>query len=69
MEMETRTPSPDDTIFVALGKNLKEGQTILMWTLHNLRGRKICICHVHQPAQTIPICKYQKLYISLIYFV
>ncbi|CAI9768893.1 unnamed protein product [Fraxinus pennsylvanica] len=55
MEMEPRTPSPDDTISVALGKDLKEGERVLMWALHNSRGRKICICHIHQPAQRIPI--------------
>ncbi|KAL2469048.1 U-box domain-containing protein 33 [Forsythia ovata] len=50
-----RTPSPDDTIFVALGKDLKEGDTVLMWALHNSKGRKICIIHIHQPDQRIPM--------------
>lgn len=56
VEVETRTPSPElreDTLFVALGKDVKESETVLMWALHNSRGKKICILHIHQPAQKI----------------
>ncbi|KAI3444534.1 hypothetical protein Pfo_001199 [Paulownia fortunei] len=56
-EVEPRTtPSPaikEDMMFVALGKDEKESETVLMWALHNSRGMKLCILHVHQPAQTI----------------
>ncbi|KAG8391839.1 hypothetical protein BUALT_Bualt01G0228700 [Buddleja alternifolia] len=58
-EVEPRTtPYPalkEDTIFVALGKDVKESETVLMWALHNSRGRKICVLHVHQPALKIPM--------------
>ncbi|KAL2478758.1 U-box domain-containing protein 33 [Forsythia ovata] len=56
-EVELRTPSPhvdvDNTMFVALGKDVKEGETVLMWALHNSGGRKICILHIHEPARMI----------------
>lgn len=58
-DVEPRTtPSPavkEDMMFVALGKDVKESETILMWALHNSRGMRICILHVHQPAQKIPM--------------
>ncbi|XP_010255340.1 PREDICTED: U-box domain-containing protein 33-like isoform X2 [Nelumbo nucifera] len=43
-----------DKIFVAVGKEVKENESTLLWTLKNSRGKKICILHVHQPAQFIP---------------
>lgn len=52
------TPSPllkEDMMFVALGKDEKESETVLAWALHNSRGTKICILHVHQPAQKLPM--------------
>ncbi|XP_043689731.1 U-box domain-containing protein 33-like [Telopea speciosissima] len=45
----------EDTIFVALGKELKESKWTLSWALKNSGGRKICILHVHKPAQMIPL--------------
>ncbi|KAK6162321.1 hypothetical protein DH2020_002162 [Rehmannia glutinosa] len=56
-EVEPRTtPFPgvkEDMMFVALGKDVKESESVLMWALHNSRGMRICILHVHQPAQKI----------------
>lgn len=58
-ELELRTtPSPalrEEMMHVALGKDVKESESVLMWALHNSRGMKICILHVHQPAQKIPL--------------
>lgn len=59
-ELELQTPSTpqvddDDTLFVALGKDVKKDEKVLMWALHNSRGRKICILHVHQLARMIPM--------------
>ncbi|GMH21715.1 hypothetical protein Nepgr_023557 [Nepenthes gracilis] len=45
----------EDKIFVAVGKIVKESRSTLVWALQNSRGKKICIIHVHQPSQTIPI--------------
>ncbi|KAL2478759.1 U-box domain-containing protein 33-like [Forsythia ovata] len=68
-EVELRTPSPhvdvDNTMFVALGKDVKEGETVLMWALHNSGGRKICILHIHQPARMISMMG-SKVSISLL---
>ncbi|KAB1214369.1 U-box domain-containing protein 32 [Morella rubra] len=44
----------EDTVFVALGKDVKECRPTLMWSLGNSGGKRICILHVHQPAQRIP---------------
>ncbi|KAL0426005.1 UNVERIFIED_CONTAM: U-box domain-containing protein 33 [Sesamum radiatum] len=57
-EVEPRTTSPplkEDMMFVALGKDVKESETVLAWALNNSRGMKICILHVHQPAQKLPM--------------
>ncbi|GAB4844492.1 hypothetical protein Ancab_037870 [Ancistrocladus abbreviatus] len=45
----------EDKIFVAVGKEVKESKSTLIWALHNSTGKKICIIHVHQPSPTIPI--------------
>ncbi|KAK4483474.1 hypothetical protein RD792_010666 [Penstemon davidsonii] len=45
----------EDVMFVALGKDVKESETVLNWALNNSRGKTICILHVHQPAQKIPM--------------
>ena len=53
------TPSPalrEEMMYVALGKDVKESEKTLMWALHNSRGMKICVLHIHQPAQKIPVC-------------
>ncbi|KAB1214366.1 U-box domain-containing protein 33 [Morella rubra] len=44
----------EDVIFVAVGKDVKEGKSVLLWALKNSGGKKICILHVHEPAQRIP---------------
>ncbi|XP_019071644.2 U-box domain-containing protein 33 isoform X3 [Solanum lycopersicum] len=45
----------DDVMYVAVGKDLKETDPTLTWALHKSGGRKICIVHVHTPAQKIPM--------------
>lgn len=45
----------DDMIYVAVGKDLKESEPALKWALHKSGGRRICILHVHTPAQKIPM--------------
>ncbi|KAH0689799.1 hypothetical protein KY289_017157 [Solanum tuberosum] len=39
----------EDTVFVAVGKNVKEGKFALSWALKSFAGRRICVLHVHQP--------------------
>lgn len=45
----------DNTVFVAVGKNLKEGKSVLSWAVNNFAGtgRRICLLHVHQPTQLL----------------
>ncbi|KAM6601120.1 hypothetical protein CsatA_020729 [Cannabis sativa] len=45
----------EDTIYVAVGKYVKESKSVLVWALQNSGGKKICILHVHVPAQMIPL--------------
>ncbi|CAN4111584.1 unnamed protein product [Withania somnifera] len=45
----------DDVIYVAVGKDLKETEPTLTWALQKSGGTKICILHVHIPAQKIPM--------------
>ncbi|XP_019051385.1 PREDICTED: U-box domain-containing protein 33-like [Nelumbo nucifera] len=56
VEIEEEPPcNIDDKIFVAVGKEVRENLSVLLWTLRNSGGEKICILHVHQPAQLIPM--------------
>ncbi|KAL9264361.1 U-box domain-containing protein [Drosera capensis] len=45
----------EDTVFVAVGKEVKESKFTLIWALQNSKGKKICLIHVHEPPQTVPI--------------
>ncbi|MCL7039152.1 hypothetical protein MKW94_002154, partial [Papaver nudicaule] len=45
----------EEKIYVAVGKNVRESKSTLLWALRNCRGRKIYLLHIHQPAQMIPI--------------
>ncbi|KAG6786779.1 hypothetical protein POTOM_008395 [Populus tomentosa] len=45
----------EDKIFVAVGKSVKECKLMLPWALQNSGGKRICIIHVHQPSQMIPL--------------
>lgn len=51
-------------IYVAVGKDVKECLSMLLWALHNCGGKRICIIHVHRPAKRIPFrCKCQNIYV------
>lgn len=45
----------NDKVYVAVGKEVRENESTLQWALQNLGTKKICILHVHQPANTIPM--------------
>ncbi|CAI8604456.1 unnamed protein product [Vicia faba] len=38
----------NDTVYVAVGKNVKKSQRLLHWVNQNFSGKKICLLHVHQ---------------------
>ncbi|GER45247.1 U-box domain-containing protein kinase family protein [Striga asiatica] len=67
LELKT-TPSKramEDTMFVALGRDAKESESVLMWALHNFSGMGICVLHVHQPAQKIATNHIEWIFVSL----
>lgn len=45
----------EDIIYVAVAKDVKDSKSTLVWTLQKSGGKKVCIIHVHQPAQMIPM--------------
>ncbi|XP_038894505.1 U-box domain-containing protein 33 isoform X2 [Benincasa hispida] len=45
----------EDKICVAVGKDVKECLSVLRYALKSSRGKKICLLHVHVPAQMIPL--------------
>lgn len=47
----------DDIIYVAVGKDVKECLSVLRYALNSSRGKKICLLHVHVPAQMTPLGK------------
>ncbi|KDP28620.1 hypothetical protein JCGZ_14391 [Jatropha curcas] len=55
----SRTPrsrvADDDTVYVAVGKDVEENKLNLLWALENFPGKNFCILHVHQPTRTIPV--------------
>ncbi|KAF8027065.1 hypothetical protein BT93_E0090 [Corymbia citriodora subsp. variegata] len=49
-------PVFEEVIYVAAGKDVKEGKAKLVWTVHRSGGNvKICIIHVLVPSKTIPM--------------
>lgn len=47
----------NNTVFVAVGKNVKESKSLILWTMQNFPDMKICILHVKQHDQLITLCK------------
>ncbi|EEF31858.1 receptor protein kinase, putative [Ricinus communis] len=45
----------DDTVYVAVGKDVAESKLTLSWVLENFHSKKVCVLHVHQPAKSIPL--------------
>ncbi|KAJ1403529.1 Serine/threonine-protein kinase, active site [Sesbania bispinosa] len=45
----------NDTIYVAVAKDVKDSKLNLIWAIQNSRGNRICILHVHVPAAMIPL--------------
>ena len=48
----------EETIFVAVGKNVEKSKTTLFWALHNFPGKWICVLHVHQPSHVLALSKF-----------
>ncbi|KAL2892229.1 U-box domain-containing protein 33 [Bienertia sinuspersici] len=45
----------EEKLYVAVGKEVKENESLLTWAIQNSGGRIISILHVHQPDDFIPI--------------
>ncbi|GAB2217341.1 hypothetical protein Droror1_Dr00000516 [Drosera rotundifolia] len=58
-ETVPNAPPPElikpDKLYVAVGKDVKRSESVLMWAIQNSGGKKICIIHVHQPPQMVNI--------------
>lgn len=39
----------EETVYVAVGKNIEKSQQLLLWAVHNCAEKKICVLHVHRP--------------------
>lgn len=51
----------EDKLYVAVGKNIKLNESLLLWVIQNSGACFISILHVHQPDQFIPICNFFSL--------
>ncbi|XP_038686371.1 U-box domain-containing protein 32 isoform X2 [Tripterygium wilfordii] len=45
----------EDTVFVAVGKNVEKSKATLFWALRSFAGKKICLLHVHQTTHVLPL--------------
>ena len=45
----------EEKVYVAVGKELKESKSTLLWALQNSGGKKLCLLHVLVPARMIPV--------------
>ncbi|KAJ6747965.1 hypothetical protein OIU79_029155 [Salix purpurea] len=43
----------EETIFVAVGKNVENNKRLLFWVLQSFAGKKICLLYVHRPANVV----------------
>lgn len=57
MGSEGEIASCDSHIYVAVGRNVKVGKSLLTWAAENFGGSKICLVHVHQPGSFVSLCK------------
>lgn len=56
----------ENTVFVAVGKNVKESKSLILWSLEffkDMNNMKICLLHIHQPPPLITLCKFVCLYL------
>ncbi|KAL9275862.1 U-box domain-containing protein [Drosera capensis] len=43
----------EETVFVAVGKHVRESESTLLWAVRNFPEKRICLLHVHQPSHLI----------------
>jgi hypothetical protein len=54
---ESMSLAIDDVLYVAVGKDVGESKSTVLWALQNFSIKKVCLIHVHQPAKMIPLSK------------
>lgn len=47
----------EHTVIVAVGRNVKESKSLILWALQCFAGMKICLLHIHKPAPLITLGK------------
>lgn len=47
----------ENTVFIAVGKNVKESKSVILWAVKSFTGMKFCLLHIHQPPQLVTLCK------------
>ncbi|KAJ0113485.1 hypothetical protein Patl1_00457 [Pistacia atlantica] len=47
----------DETVYVAVGKDVNKCKSTLLWALQNFHGHKFCILHVHQLVRVITLIR------------
>ncbi|KAL6545210.1 hypothetical protein OROHE_009875 [Orobanche hederae] len=55
MGSEGETSDLNSPIYVSVGRNVKEGKSLLTWAVENFAGRDIFLLHVHQPASLVSL--------------
>lgn len=45
----------ENTVIVAVGTNVKESKSLILWASQCFAGMKICLLHIHQPAPLITL--------------
>ncbi|KAL0400736.1 UNVERIFIED_CONTAM: U-box domain-containing protein 32 [Sesamum latifolium] len=55
MGSEEESSGFNSSIYVAVGRNVKEGKSLLTWAVENFDGRNICLVHVHQPTNLVSL--------------
>ncbi|XP_075667950.1 U-box domain-containing protein 33-like [Castanea sativa] len=55
MELPVAPRISEEKIYVAVGDIVKESILTIAWALQESKGKKICLLHVLQPSQTIPL--------------
>lgn len=47
----------ENRVYVAVGKNVKEGKSLLSWAVKRFKGWSVCLLHVHQATHLVSLCK------------
>ncbi|KAG8381309.1 hypothetical protein BUALT_Bualt06G0109000 [Buddleja alternifolia] len=55
MRSEGEISDSDLAVYVAVGRNVKEGKLMLSWAVKNFEGRNIRLVHVHQPPTLVSL--------------